>query len=68
MAVRNNKRQRQRLGEGQKDEPSEVDIRLSDELRGLLGGRKYAKANGQCTLHIRLTGCWLHVLADCLLL
>jgi hypothetical protein len=42
MNGRNNKRQR--LEEGQKDEPSEVDIRLSDELRGLPGGRKYAKA------------------------
>jgi hypothetical protein len=38
------KNKRQRLEEGQKDDPSEVDVRLSDELRGLLGGRKYAKA------------------------
>ena len=39
-----NKRQRLEEEGEQKDDPSEVDVRLSDELRGLLGGRKYVKA------------------------
>ena len=34
----------QRLHEEQKDDRSEVDVRLSDDLRGLLGGRKCVKA------------------------
>jgi hypothetical protein len=37
-----NKRKRLHEGE-QKDDRSEVDVRLNDELRGLLGGRKYVK-------------------------
>ena len=37
-----NGNKRKRLHE--KDDPTEVDVRLSDELRGLLGGRKYVKA------------------------
>ena len=42
---RNNKRQRLEEEGGQKeDSRSEVDVRLSEELRGLLGGRKYVKA------------------------
>ena len=43
---RNKKRQRlDDEDEGEKtDDPTEVDVRLSDELRGLLGGRKYVKA------------------------
>ena len=44
---RNKKRQRlddDDDDEGEKtDGPTEVDVRLSDELRGLLGGRKYVK-------------------------
>jgi hypothetical protein len=45
MSGRNNKRQRLEEEEGgQKDDQSEVDVRLSDELRGLLGGRQYVKA------------------------
>jgi len=40
-----NGNKRKRLHEGeQKDDRSEVDVRLNDELRGLLGGRKYVKA------------------------
>ena len=39
-----NKRQRLHEGEQKDDDRSEVDVRLSDELRGLLGGRKYVKA------------------------
>jgi hypothetical protein len=43
--ARNHKRQRLDDDEGEKaDGPSEVDVRLSEELRGLLGGRKYVKA------------------------
>jgi hypothetical protein len=44
---RNKKRQRldDDEDEGEKtDGPTEVDVRLSEELRGLLGGRKYVKA------------------------
>ena len=42
---RHNKRQRLDNVEGEKaDSPSEIDVRLGDELRGLLGGRKYVKA------------------------
>ena len=37
-----NGNKRKRLHE--KDDRSEVDVRLNDELRGLLGGRKYVKA------------------------
>ena len=37
-----NKRQRLHEGE-QTDDRSGVDVRLSDELRGLLGGRKFMK-------------------------
>jgi hypothetical protein len=37
-----NGNKRKRLHE--KDDRSEVDLRLNDELRGLLGGRKYVKA------------------------
>jgi len=38
---------RQRLEEGgqKEDDRSEVDVRLSDELRGFPGGRKYVKSN-----------------------
>jgi hypothetical protein len=46
MARRTNKRQRlddDDEGE-QKDGRSDVDVRLNEELRGLLGGRKYVKA------------------------
>ena len=45
--ARNNKRQRLD-GEGEEaDSPSSgVDVRLSEELRGMLGGRKYVKAKG----------------------
>ena len=43
--ARNNKRQRLDDDEGEKaDGPSEIDVRLGEELRGLLGGRKYVKA------------------------
>ena len=44
--VRSNGNKRKRLHEGEQkdDDRSEADIRLSDELRGLLGGRKYVKA------------------------
>ena len=47
--ARNNKRQRldddDDDDEGEKTHgPSEIDVRLSEELRGLLGGRKYVKA------------------------
>ena len=44
--ARNNKRQRlDDDDEGEKaDGPSGIDVRLSEELRGLLGGRKYGKA------------------------
>ena len=39
-----NGNKRKRLHEGeQKDDGSEVEVRLNDELRGLLGGRKYVK-------------------------
>jgi hypothetical protein len=43
---RNNKRQRlEEEKEGQKeDSQPDVNVRLSEELRGLLGGRKYVKA------------------------
>ena len=37
-----NGNKRKRLHEG--DDRSEVDVRLNDELRGLLGGQKYVKA------------------------
>ena len=41
-------KKRQRLDDEDEDEktdgPTEVDVRLNDELRGLLGGRKYVKA------------------------
>ena len=40
-------RKRQRLDddeEGKTDDRSEVDVRLSGDLRGLPGGRKYVKA------------------------
>ena len=43
--ARNNKRQRLDDDDDEKaDGPSEIDVRLSEELRGLLGGRKYVKA------------------------
>jgi hypothetical protein len=29
---------------GQKDDSLDLDVRLSGELRGLIGGRKYVKA------------------------
>ena len=42
--MNNGRNKRQRLHEGEKtDGQSGVDVRLSEELRGLLGGRKYAK-------------------------
>jgi len=44
---RNNKRQRldeEEEGGQKEDGQPEVDVRLSEELRGLLGGRKYVKA------------------------
>ena len=42
--ARNNKRQRLDDDEGEKtDGPSEIDVRLNDELRGMLGGRKFMK-------------------------
>ena len=42
---RNNKRQRLEEEGGQKENSQpEADVRLSEELRGLLGGRKYVKA------------------------
>ena len=41
---RNNKRQRLDEEGGQAGDQPDVDVRLSDELRGLLGGRKYVKA------------------------
>ena len=44
---RNNKQQRleeEEEGGQKKDSQPEVDVRLSEELRGLLGGRKYVKA------------------------
>jgi hypothetical protein len=40
---RNNKRQRLHEEGGQRDDQPGADVRLSEELRGLLGGRKYAK-------------------------
>ena len=42
--ARNNKRQRLDDDGEETDGPSEIDVRLSEELRGLLGGRKYVKA------------------------
>jgi hypothetical protein len=44
--ARNNKRQRLDDDDegGKADGPSGFDVRLSEELRGLLGGRKYVKA------------------------
>ena len=44
--ARNNKRQRLDDDEGEEkaNGPSKIDVRLSEELRGLLGGRKYVKA------------------------
>ena len=42
MAARTNERVDEEGG-GQKDGKAEVDVRLSEELRGLLGGRLYAK-------------------------
>jgi hypothetical protein len=43
--ARNNKRQRLDDDDEEKaDAPSGIDVRLNEELRGLLGGRKYVKA------------------------
>ena len=43
--ARNNKRQRLDDDEGEEtDGPSEIDVRLNEELRGMFGGRKYVKA------------------------
>jgi hypothetical protein len=41
---RNNKRQRLHEEGEQRDDQPGVDVRLNEELRGLLGGRKYVKA------------------------
>jgi hypothetical protein len=43
---RNTKRERLGEEEGQQDGWPGVGARLSEELRGLLGGQKYVKATG----------------------
>ncbi len=53
--ARNNKRQRLDDADDEEekaDGPSGIDVRLSEELRGLLGGRKYGKER-DLTLEIR---------------
>jgi hypothetical protein len=47
MSGRTNKRQRLEEEEEEEEGEQKDDVRLSDELRGLLGGRKYVKAKAK---------------------